>query len=106
MVQINIRIDKTLDSVITFLAEQRKVSKSVVARELLDVGKNQMLFPILANMYKVGKISLKKIVTLSGLHHVDVIERLSMMIDDAPLTLENDEYTGKITEKLLKTIKS
>nr|MDO8116891.1 hypothetical protein [Candidatus Sigynarchaeota archaeon] len=105
MVRINIRIDKTLDMVITFLAEERRVSKSVIARDLLDAGKNQMVFPILAQMYKDGKISLKKIVTLSGLHHVEVIERLSKILDDAPLTPGNDEYTGKVTERILKAFK-
>ncbi|MFX0098968.1 MAG: hypothetical protein ACFFCS_05260 [Candidatus Hodarchaeota archaeon] len=104
MVQINIRIDKTLDAVITFLAEQRGVSKSLVARELLDEGKNQMLLPTLAKMYRDGKIPLKKIVTLTGLHHVEVIERLSSILDDAPLTPENDKYTGKIVELILKSI--
>jgi hypothetical protein len=104
MVQINIRIDKTLDTVIAFLAEERKVSKSVIARELLDAGKNQVLFPLLAKMYKDRNISLKKIVTLTGLHHVEVIERLSKLLDDAPLTPENDEYTGKVTERLLKSL--
>jgi hypothetical protein len=106
MVQINVRVDKTLDTIITFLAEERKVSKSVIARDLLDAGKNQLMFPILARMHKDGKISLKKIVTLTGLHHVEVIERLSKVLDDAPLTPENDAYTGKITERILKSLKS
>ncbi len=106
MVQINIRIDKTLDSIITFLAEERKVSKSMIARDLLDAGKNQMVFPILAQMYKDGKISLKKIVALTGLHHVDVIERLSKVLNEAPLTPENDAYTGKVTERILKALNS
>ncbi len=106
MVQINIRIDKTLDSIITFLAEERKVSKSVIARDLLDAGKNQMVFPILAQMYKDGRISLKKIVMLTGLHHVDVIERLSKVLNEAPLTPENDAYTGKVTERILKALNS
>jgi hypothetical protein len=106
MVQINVRIDKTLDTIITFLAEERKVSKSVIARDLLDAGKNQLMIPILAQMHKDGKISLKKVVTLTGLHHVEVIERLSKVLDDAPLTPENDAYTGKITERILKSLKS
>ncbi len=106
MVQINIRIDETLDDIITFLAEERKVSKSIIARDLLDAGKNQVLFPILAQMYKDGKISLKKIVTLTGLHHVEVIECLSKALEDAPLTPTNDEYTGKVTERILKSLNS
>lgn len=104
MVRITIRIDETLDAIITFLAEERKVSKSIVARDMLDAGKNQMVFPILAQIYKDGKISLKKIVTLTGLHHVEVIERLSKALDDAPLNAENDVYTGKVTERILKSL--
>src|SRR5271157_1136301 len=104
IVQINIRFYNTLDSIITFLAEDRKVSKSVIARELLDAGKNQVVFPFLAKMYKEGRISLKKIVTLTGLHHVEVIERISKLIDEAPLTSENDAYTGKVTERILKSL--
>jgi hypothetical protein len=106
MVQINIRIDDTLDAIITFLAEERKVSKSIIARDLLDAGKNQLVFPILAQMYKDGKISLKRIVALTGLHHVEVIERLSKLLDDAPLTTENDAYTEKVTERILRALKS
>jgi hypothetical protein len=64
------------------------------------------LFPILAQMYKDGKIPLKKIVALTGLHHVEVIERLSKALEDAPLTPANDEYTGKVTERILKSLKS
>ncbi|MEX2716851.1 MAG: hypothetical protein Q6353_013070 [Candidatus Sigynarchaeum springense] len=60
----------------------------------------------MAQMYKDGKISLKKIVALTGLHHVEVIEHLSKMLDDAPLTRANDEYTGKVAERILKSIDS
>jgi hypothetical protein len=104
MVQINIRIDETLDAIITFLAEERKVSKSIIARDMLDAGKYQMVFPILAQIYKDDKISLKKIMALTGLHHVEVIERLSKALDDAPLTPENDVYTGKVAERILKSL--
>lgn len=106
MTQINIRIDETLDAIITFLAEERKVSKSIIARDLLDAGKNQLVLPILAQMYKDGKIALKKIVALTGLHHVEVIERLSKVLDDAPLIPSNDAYTGKVTERILKSLDS
>ena len=106
MVQINVRVDDTLDKVITFLADQRHVSKATITRELLDAGKNQLLFPLLADMYKNGKISLKKIVALTGLQHTEVIERLSKLLDDAPITPEIDEYTEQITNKLLKLMKS
>ncbi|NMC04779.1 MAG: ribbon-helix-helix protein, CopG family [Candidatus Lokiarchaeota archaeon] len=106
MVQINIRVDDALDAIITFLAEERKVSKSIIARDLLDAGKNQLLLPMLAQMYKDGKISLKKIVALTGLHHVTVIEQVSKLLQDAPLTLANDAYTGKVTERILKSLRS
>nr|MDO8085998.1 hypothetical protein [Candidatus Sigynarchaeum springense] len=74
MVQINIRNDKTLDAIISLLAEERKVSKSIIARDMLT--------------------------------SFEVIERLSKALDDAPLTPENDAYTGKITERILKSLDS
>jgi len=75
-----------------------------MARELIDAGKNQLLLPALAKLYRDGKISLKKVVQLTGMHHVEVIERLATLIDDAPITPELDDYTAKITELILKRL--
>ncbi len=74
--QLNIRIDPEMDEIITLLATEKGTSKALVARELLSQGLNQVLFPVLAQLYEEGKISIKKIIALTKLRPVEVLETL------------------------------
>jgi hypothetical protein len=55
-----------------------------------------------ASLYKEGKISLKKIVDLTKMDILDVLENLSALLDDAPITADIDEYTSGIAKKVME----
>ncbi len=102
MAQINIRGEKDTEEILTFLAEHQGVSKSTIAKRMLNEGINKVLFPAVANLYKEGKISLKKIVDLTKMDILAVLEDLSAFLDDAPITADIDEYTSSIAKKVME----
>jgi DNA-binding transcriptional regulator GbsR (MarR family) len=102
MAQINIRVEKDTEEILAFLAEHQGVSKSTIAKKMLNEGINKVLFPAVANLYKDGKISLKKIVDLTKMDILDVLENLSTLLDDAPITADIDEYTSGIAKKVME----
>jgi DNA-binding transcriptional regulator GbsR (MarR family) len=102
MAQINIRVEKDTEEILTFLAEHQGVSKSTIAKKMLNEGINKVLFPAVASLYKEGKISLKKIVDLTKMDILDVLENLSALLDDAPITADIDEYTSGIAKKVME----
>ncbi len=106
MVQINIRIAKDIDEIITYLAEKRMVAKSVVARELLMKGLNSDILPILLNDYQQGKISLKKIIALTKLPPIEVFKKIAVTIDEPPISPEVDDYTAQVADEILKKWKT
>ncbi len=78
MTQINIRIDKNLDEIITFLAETKKTTKASISKELIQKALNNKLLPILADLYKQGKIGLKKIIFYTKLDPTEAIETIKI----------------------------
>lgn len=105
MTQINIRVDDNLDEIITFLAQAKKTTKASISKELIQKALNVELLPILSDLYKQGKISLKKIVLFTGLDSNEVIEKISKLIDESPITPEIDDYTSEITKKIIEQLK-
>ena len=101
MAQINVRINSEIDEIITLLASEKDLSRSVVARDLIMQGLNQVLLPTLAKWYEEGKISLKKIALLTGLPPVDLIEQISHLINTSPMTEKLEEYTTSIADKVI-----
>ena len=55
MAQINVRVDTNIDEIITFLASEKKLSKSIIARDLISQGLNAVLLPTLAKCIKKEK---------------------------------------------------
>ncbi len=106
MTQLNIRIDPEMDEIISLLAAEKGTSKALVARELLTQGLNHVLFPVLAQWYQEGKISLKRIITLTKLRPVEVLEMLPKYLEKSPITPEIDAYTSNITDKLIAHLKN
>ncbi len=103
--QLNIRIDPEMDDIISLLASEKGTSKALVARELLSQGLNQVLFPVLAKLYQERKISLKRIIDLTKMRPVEVLEMLPKYLEKSPITPEIDEYTSHITEKIIARLK-
>jgi len=105
MTRLNIRIDSEMNKIISFIAAEKGTSKALVARYLLSHGLNSVLFPLLAQLYQEGKVSLKKIITLTKMHPGEVLEKLPQYLDKSPITLEIDDYTTDITDKIIAHLK-
>ena len=105
MTQINIRIDESADEILTLLAALRKVSKTVIAREFMLEGLSQNLFPLLLDLYREGKINLKKIMTLSQLPPHEVLQKIADAGIEPPISGAVDDYTRDIREDLTKAFK-
>ncbi|HME53542.1 MAG TPA: hypothetical protein VKM55_15055 [Candidatus Lokiarchaeia archaeon] len=102
MTQINIRVEKGTDEILDFLATHQGLSKSTIAKRMLNEGINKVLFPAVAQLYKEGKISLKRIVDLTKMNILDVLENLAPFLDDAPITEDIDDYTSDIAKKVME----
>ncbi len=102
MTQINIRLNEDIYEIISYLASKRMVSKSEIARELLLKSLTDDLLPILLKDYQAGKISLKKIIAFTKLSPIEVLRKISTMIEDPPISAEVDDYTENVTDELIK----
>ncbi|NHI93717.1 MAG: hypothetical protein EAX96_14620 [Candidatus Lokiarchaeota archaeon] len=90
----------------SFLAKRRGVAKSVIVRELLLKGLTTDLLPILLKDYQEGKVSLKKIITLTKLAPIDVFKKIADTIEDPPISSQVDDYTSKLAEEIFKQWKN
>lgn len=106
MTQINFRVDEEIDGIVSFLAKRRGVAKSVIVRELLLKGLTTDLLPILLKDYQEGKVSLKKIITLTKLAPIDVFKKIADTIEDPPISSQVDDYTSKLAEEIFKQWKN
>ena len=106
MTQINIRIDESADEILTLLATLRKVSKTVIAREFMLEGLSQNLLPLLLDLYREGKINLKKVITLSQLPPQEVLRKIADAGIEPPISDAVDDYTRNIREELTKAFKA
>jgi hypothetical protein len=104
MSQINFRLEDQAEKIITFLAKYRSTTKATIAKEFLNVGIKQSLFPLLAQMYQEGKISVKKISVLTSMSPIEVIEMLPKYIEKSPMTDEIADYTSGITTNIIEEL--
>ncbi|MHA1301338.1 MAG: hypothetical protein ACTSO9_18095, partial [Candidatus Helarchaeota archaeon] len=78
------------------------MSKSEIAREFLMKGLNEVLLPVLFKDYEEGKISIKKIITLTGLSPITVLRKIPNAIEEPPISPTVDDYTSQIADKLIE----
>ncbi|TFG17999.1 MAG: hypothetical protein EU530_09850 [Promethearchaeota archaeon] len=57
-------------------------SKATISKEIFQKGLKDDMFPFLANLYKEGKISVKQIAKITGIHHTEIYSMLPEYIDD------------------------
>jgi hypothetical protein len=105
MSQINIKIDKETDNLLAYIAQKRKIPKSVLAREILLENLQEKFLPHLLKEYEKGKIGLKKILNITGIDSDDLLDKIVELDIECPITPENDDYTTEVTEELMKKIK-
>jgi hypothetical protein len=105
MTQINIRIDPEDDELLTYLAKQKKVSKTVIARDFLLSSLGQNIFPILLEDYRMGKIGLKKLIKFSRLSPQEVLRKIADAKIEPPISESLDDYTSDVRESLVNDLK-
>jgi hypothetical protein len=102
MPTVRFRIDPQTDDILSFIAAQKDTSKALLAREILLQGLNEVLFPMLAQLYQGGKISVKQIIALTNLRPVEVLEKLAATIDHSPITPEIADYTRDVADQVIQ----
>ena len=68
MSQINFRISSQIEKFITLKAQIEQKTKTAISKEIFLKGMNDVMFPYLTNLYKEGKVSIKKIAEITNLH--------------------------------------
>lgn len=68
-------------------------------------GLNNQMMPYLANLYKKGKISIKNIANITGIHYTEVISIVADLIDDIEVDPKLIQYSEEISKKLLPQLK-
>ncbi len=106
LTQINIRIDPDSDEILTFLAALRKVPKTVVAREFMLDGMSQKLLPALLELYRGGKISVKKIAAIAHLTPKEVFQKIVEAGIEPPIPDRVEEYSRSVGQLLVDAVKS
>ena len=90
MNQINLKLDKPIDELLNYLAEQAKIPKAAYAKELLLESLNAKMLPILLKDYEDGKIGLKKIIQLTHITPDDLLTQIKLRKIKCPITPEID----------------
>ncbi len=106
LTQINIRIDPDSDEILTFLAALRKVPKTVVAREFMLDGMSQKLLPSLLELYRVGKINVKKIAAIAHLTPKEVFQKIAEAGIEPPIPDRVEQYSESVGKLLVEAVKS
>ncbi len=68
-------------------------------------GFNNHMMPYLANLYKNGKISIKNIAEITGIHFTEVISLVAKLIDDIEIDPQLIQYSEAVSQKLLPYLK-
>ena len=106
MTQVNFKITPETNEFLELMAKEEKKSKAAISKLIFMDGLNNQLLPYLAKLYQVGKISIKNIAKITGLHHTEVITKIASLIDDIYSNLETDEYTELVRKKFTPYLKS
>lgn len=102
MSQINIKVDEELDKILEELAEQEGKSKAKLVKEYFLSGFREKIIPKLLELYSEGKISLKKLIKLAPIPPFEIFSLIRKHDIEPNFPPELDEYTSKITNKLIE----
>jgi hypothetical protein len=100
MNQVNFRIDDITNKFLEFMADMEKKTKSAISKEIFQDGLKTKMMPYLANLYKEGKISIKNIAYITGIHHTEIYHLLPDLIDDIDMDDSIIAYSREIGKKL------
>ena len=99
MQQINIRVKKEVDDLITYLAKKRRIPKAVYAKQIMLDNLTEKTLPGLLNDYKEGKIGLKRILKLTSITPDELLDKIVELQIEPAITSEIDDYTADIVKK-------
>ena len=68
-------------------------------------GLKEIMMPYLSQLYKVGKISIKYISQITGIHHTDVISLIAKNIEEIDVDPDLIKYSEEIGKKLSPYLK-
>ena len=105
MSQVNFRIDEYTTKYIEFKAKIDGKSKSSISKEIFQKGLKEEMLPFLANLYKEGKISVKRISYITGIHPTDIYGMLPKYIDDVDFDDDFLKNFGKISQEFSDYLK-
>ncbi len=106
MVQINFTIDEKINSFIELKMKSENKSKAAISREIFLMGLNNELLPYLAELYKKGEISIKKIALITDLSPMQVMDSISHHIEDIDIEDEDLDYSQKVAEVMQSKVKN
>ena len=106
MSQINFRIDENSKDFIEYMCGIEGKSIAAISKEIFMESLNKKMMPYLAELYRVGKISIRKISDMTGMHFIDVMDEIPKFIDDIECDPEILDYSEKVGEKILPLLKA
>jgi len=105
MTQINFRVDKKINSFIDLKMKLEGKSRASITKDIFMNGFNSQMMPYLANLYKTGKISIKNIAEITGIHYTEVISLIAKLIDEIEIDPQLIQYSDAVSKKLLPHLK-
>ena len=105
MSQINFRVNKKINSFIDLKMKLEGKSKASISKDIFMDGLNNQMMPYLAHLYKSGKISIKHIAEITGIHFTEVISLVAQLIDDIEIDPQIIQYSEAVSQKLLPYLK-
>ena len=105
MSQINFRVDEKINAFINLKMKLEGKSRASIGKEIFLNGLNSQMMPYLADLYKKGKISIKNIASITGIHFTEVISLVADLIDDIEVDPKLIQYSEEISKKLLPYLK-
>ena len=87
------------------MGEHEGMSKSAYAKQkFLQILTKEMM-PKLAELYKKGEISLKKIAMITKSHPTHVIKQIAILIDDIDIEDRVIDYSESVSNKVIPRFK-
>ncbi|MCF2139429.1 MAG: hypothetical protein K9W44_05175 [Candidatus Lokiarchaeota archaeon] len=101
MTQLNFQIPEEINNFLEEMGNHEGLSKSAYAKKLFLSILSEKMMPKLAEFYKKGEISLKKIAKITNTPHTQVIKKIASLIDDIDIDKRILEYTEQVSNEAI-----
>lgn len=100
MTQLNFQISKEINDFLEEMGEHEGISKSAYAKQKFIKIMSKEMMPKLADLYKKGEISIKKIARITNIHHSQVIKQIATLINDIDINDRVMEYSESVSDEV------